>query len=445
MTTTQTAVKPGRLRRVRSAMPARWRASARPPADEIDLSTLFRILLRRLPTIVLVLALFLGAGYAYLKTTPPLFEASSRVLVDPRQKQVIGTDIDNPRFGVDPAWIESQADVVLSTRTLAIAIAELGLNADPWFGGAPDDGLDAAARAARDAIVMGNLREAIRVERADRTYVFEITATTGDPEKSARIATSVAHAFVTVLIDAKSDTVRQANELLSRQLETLRQKSREADEKLETYRREKGILAAEGFLVDEATLRQLNEASVAAGLAAEKAEERLKRITAARSAGASRFDSLLDTASSAILSRLNIEYGLAARRLAELERQLGPSHPRLEGARADVARSRQLIDEELKGLEETARLDFEIARATEENTRARLEQARTQMSDTGENSITLRELESDANIRREIYKAFMTRAEETALQEDVQISDARVLNEATPPERAASPKPCSRR
>src|SRR5690606_9160538 len=89
-----------------------------PASDQIDLSALFALLARQWLLILATLALFLAAAFAYVSTADKIYQATTRVLLDPRDKQLVGPEVVRPTQGVDLSWIETQVDLVTALATL---------------------------------------------------------------------------------------------------------------------------------------------------------------------------------------------------------------------------------------------------------------------------------------------------------------------------------------
>jgi len=396
---------------------------ARPVTDEtrrpgeVDIGQLLSILFRQWLLISVITLLFVGVGLTYATLAPRVWESTARVLLDPRDKQVAGPNLSQPMQGVDVVWIDTQANIVTSAAILSTVIDKLGLERDPEFGGTRDETLRA-------------LVKAISVARADQTYVLDISVRSGSADRSARIAQELAEAFVANQVEVKEAAVREGSNLINRQLDDLRSKARAAQEKLETYRREHGILTANGRSVDEDTLRQLNDAYVAARVRTQDAKARRDKIAAARASGS---DTALSGIDSTVLSRLKIERALAARTVGDLSQDLGPSHPRMVAARSDLARAEAQIEAELKTLSASTDAEYQVAAATEASARKALDDASAVVTDTSERTIELRELENEASLRADMYKNYVARTEEIMLQANTQVSDARVIAPASVP------------
>lgn len=385
---------------------------------EVDIGLLLSILFRQWQLILIITLLFVGSGFVYATFAPRVWQSTARVLLDPRDKQVVaGPGLSQPMQGVDAVWIDTQANVVTSASILSSVIDTLGLQSDPEFGGSRDK-------------TLRTLVKAIKVERADQTYVLDISVRSSSADRSARIAQELAEAFVANQVDVKQAAVREASNLINRQLDDLRVKARAAQEKLEAYRRNHGILTANGRSVDEDTLRQLNDAYVAARVRTQDAKARRDKIAAARAGGS---DAALTGIDSTVLSRLKIERALAARTVGELGQDLGPNHPRMVAARADLVRAESQIEGELKTLSLSADAEYQVAAATEASARKALDDAGAVVTDTGERTIELRELENEASLRADMYKTYVARTEEITLQANTQVSDARVIAPANVP------------
>ncbi|WP_018181158.1 Wzz/FepE/Etk N-terminal domain-containing protein [Kaistia granuli] len=402
-----------------------------PGSDQIDLSALFALLLRQWLLILLTLALFLGAAFAYVTFADRVYQATTRVLLDPRDKQLVGPEVVRPTQGVDLSWIETQVDLVTASATLRKVVDSENLINDPEFGGGEGADLET---------VLNSLAKHVRAERAAETYVIDVIVSSTSAEKAALLSNAVAEAFVVSQTEAKQNAARQANLLIARQVDDLQAKSRQADERLEAYRKKFGFVQVDGRPVDEQTLRQLNEANVTARLRADEASARLAQLDSIARTSGGDLASALSTIDSPVLARLKLDYAAALRQQTELAETLGGRHPRMQTAAADVARSRSLITQELDALAAKARVEADLAKSQVASTATALAAATNKVNDTSDASVALRELEGEAAIRRDAYRAFVARAQETGLQENLQVSDARIISPAQIPLYPSSPK-----
>lgn len=405
-------------------------------ASLVDLAVVWTLLRRRWWLVALITGLVLGLAGAYVVLAPKTWRATTRVLLDPRDKQLVGSEVGKPQYSIEAGWMETRAELVKSYGVLAAVVEKQDLVHDPEIVGTVGDlGPDAlTARAVR------NLSEMVLVERPKENNLVDVTVASRTPDKAARLSKAVADAFVAGLAQAKVDQIEQANALLSRQVETMRQKMMAAEAKVEDYKRANGITVTRGNLVDEETLRQLNESLVAARQKAQEAKERWEKLKQVLKTGEVQVPAGLDGVGSSVLSRLKIEAAMAAKRRTEIEQDYGPLHPKARTAAAEMERDKALILDQVKALAATAELDWQLARTAEDNVRKNIDRAQARLADTGQATVALQELENEAQARRELYKSFVSRMEETNLQKTTQISDATVVSPAQVPLKPYSPR-----
>ena len=405
--------------------------------DTVDMATVSAILSRQWWVIALITALFVGLGLSYAVLSPKMWRTSARVLLDPREKQLVGLDANRQPQQTELGWVETRLELVKSFGNLADVVKKEKLTEDPEIMGTgalsdvPDE---------RQAAAVRTLGEMVLVERPKENNLLDVTVTSKSPEKAARLAQAVAEAFVAGLARAKVDQVEAAHALLSKQTDAQRKSMLEAEARVEDYKRNNGITTTRGNLVDEETLRQSNENLISARVKAQEARERWEKLKAVLKSGDPVFHSQIDAVGSAVIGRLKIDAAQAARRKVEIEQDFGPLHPRARVAAADAERNRDLLLAEIRSLAATAEMDWQLAKANEENVKKNVERAQARLSDTTQATVALQELENEANARRELYKSFLTRLQETTLQKSTQVSDATIVSPAQVPLRPFSPK-----
>jgi len=400
--------------------------------DSVDLAGMFALIARRWWIVLLAVVLFVGAGFAYASLAQKVYTATTRVLLDPRDKQIAGTDLTTPSQGPQAGWIETQVDLVTAFATLKKVVVAERLVDDPEFGGT-------GSASDVDAVVR-SFAEHVRAERTADTYVIDVIVSSTVPDKAARLSIAVAQAFVDSSTEGKQNAARQANDLLRRQLDDLRARARAADERVQQYRQQNGLVQSDGQPIDEQTLAQLNTANIEARLKADQSEERWRKIDSLARSGSAEFGASLDGVDSAVLGRLKVEYAIVQKDQAQLADTLGSRHPKMAALDAEVQRTRGLIQQELQSLATKAKLDADLARAQAGATAAALADATRLVNDSGQAGVELKELEGEAAMRRDVYRTFGARAEETGLQENLQVSDVRLISPAQVPLRPSEPR-----
>ncbi len=100
---------------------------------------------------------------------------------------------------------------------------------------------------------------------------------------------------------------------------------------------------------------------------------------------------------------------------------------------------RRIINEEVERFAQSAKNDLTRARDYEASLNKALEAQKRQSVQLSQASVRLRELERDVEASRDVYQSFLKRSRETEEQESLNTSSARIIGEATVPQRRTFP------
>ena len=100
---------------------------------------------------------------------------------------------------------------------------------------------------------------------------------------------------------------------------------------------------------------------------------------------------------------------------------------------------RRTINEEVDRFAQSAKNDLTRARDYEASLNKALETQKRQSVQISQASVRLRELERDVEASRDVYQSFLKRSRETEEQESLNTSSARIIGEATVPQRRVVP------
>ncbi|MGS1095334.1 GumC family protein [Aquamicrobium terrae] len=405
--------------------PDRKPAPGRQIDSTIDLYGLGETLLRHRWTILFCILAFAGLAYFALSTIAPRYSATSRILIDPREQRIVQNEIVQQGLGGDMALVDSQIEVITSETVLGRVVKETDLASDPEFvknaGG---------ARSAADVALEG-LARATEVTRRENTYVIEITVTTREAAKSARLANAVAAAYVADQISSSAKSVRDVSSAIRGRLAELQAQLNDAEERVETFKREHNISQTDGQLLGD---RRLTDLSARQSEALARVNETAARLQVLEEGLRTRgyVGATVADAGSA-MGALRTRLADARQRLADLQNVLGPRHPRVTAAIQEVAQAETAIREESGRLVAAARDDNRIAVDALNQINQALQQAKDASFSTNQDLIRLRELEREAQSIRLVYESFLVRAQETAQQEGITARTARVIAEAAVP------------
>lgn len=418
--------------------------AARIASSTTDFTGLLTILRRNLWKIALATLASLILALSYLALTKPMYTTTASLFVDPRARRVVSEDIVQGGFGSDLALVESQVAIITSDAVLKRAVDKLNLTADPEFAPPPRQGLMTKIKAAfgqkpsqadPTSQALGSLAQAIRVRRAQKTYVVDVDVTASAPVKAAKIATAVLDAYLADQTATKTNEAKRANALIDARLGELREQVRTAETKLDDFKKANKILTAEGGIINEQQLTRLNSELINTRAVAAEFKARSDEIQKVLKSGAGP-DVLPDAIRSGLIQRLREQYAQVARREASLSSQLQPRHPVLIDVRSQLNEVKMQINAELKRIATSAHAEYQIASSREKDISDQLETAKVDVTRSNTAQIKVRELEQEANASRELLRIFLSRAKETQEQQNTSTPDARII---TPPAVPAKP------
>jgi len=414
--------------------------TARMPAPptagaSVDVLGLIDMVWRRKWLILGTAAAVVALALAALAMIGPRYKATARILIDPREVRVVQNDVVQQGLGNDLLLIESQVEVITSETVLMRVVRQEKLGEDPEFVKPA-----ASAKAARspDDVALESLAKATKVSRAENTYVIEIAVTTKVPAKSARLANAIAAAYTEDQRDATANATRTVSNSIEDRLAELQKKLRDDERKVEDYKTANNLSSPDGKPLLDNRLSDLSTRLAAAVGRTAEAKSRLEVIEQAMKQRGDASSVVSDTENTTMVQLRN-QLSEAQRKHAELSRTLGPRHPRVASAQAEVDQARAAIRSESERLVAATRDAWRAAKETEDAIAASLHDLTGQSFDTNRKLIELRELERQAQASRLVYEAYLVRAKEAAEQENLGTRNARIIAPAAVPDAAAFP------
>ncbi len=416
------------------------------PLSQIDFRKIRSVLWRGRATILYCMAAALGLAVLFVVLVPHQYTAVTQILIDPSDLRAVGTETTQPAQMSDAAQmqVDSQVNVLTSDAVLRRVVVAERLDRDPEFARGPSMlsvlmGKDAIP-GGRTLAALNGLKQRVHVTRDPRTFVVEIGVTCRDPMKAVRLANAVVAAYLAEQTQMRADAARQVSQSLSARLKELKNSVRDSDEKVEAFRVRNDLLAANGQLVTDQQLTDMNNQLSAARARTAEAKARLDQVEQVQRSkdenGA--FPAALQ---SPTIAALRAQYAEVMRREAEQTATLGALHPAVIDIQAQAERLHGMIDDEIERAAIAARTEYESAKSSEQMLADNFAALKANAISGNAAMVGLRELEHDAQANRDIYQAFLVRARETGEQEQVDTKNIRVLSRADLPQRRSSPPP----
>lgn len=401
---------------------------------DIDIFQLPAILKRRLHYVLIAVAACVLLAAAYVVTLKPTFTSTAEILLDPLG--LAAENVDNKGTGnsaqQEQSNLDSQIYVMQSRGVMSDVARKLDLVDDPFFAPKKPASTKPLSEADRLVAVAEAMKTHVTIERAGQSLVFTIAAEHPDADKAADIANSVAAVYLQQLEQARGDAARRASNSFQVQASELRDRVLKAELAVEKFKSENGLVSTgeQGLVIDQ-QVQGINEQLIAARGVEEQQQtiyEQAKNLTmSAIESGA-----IPEVLQSTSIGLLRDRYAELLDKRTQLATNLGTNHPQLRAINSQVSNMQQAIEAELNRVRQSMRINYERAVANTKALTDRLDNLTKTSFDSGAAQIKMRQLESEADAVRAIYKTFLNRAEELAQQQSVNLNNSRVITAAVP-------------
>jgi succinoglycan biosynthesis transport protein ExoP len=439
-------------RQFKSAVLAGTEAAVAPPV-EIDLLKSFATLWRGRSTILATTAAALLLALVFVLVAPHRYTAVTEILIEPADLRAVANDASPSTQASETALlqVDSQVRVLTSDDVLRRVVDSQQLAHDPEFARGPSLlralairllGLfgDGGPSAATDPslVALTNLKRSVKADRAERTYVVDVAVSSELPAKAASLANAVAQAYLAEQTDVRADAARQISQSLTARLSELKQSVQQAEERVEAFKASNNIVDANGQLVNEQQLTDLDTELAAARARTAAAKARLDQVEAVQHSNAD-IGSFPEAVQSQTITALRSQYAEIMRLQAQQMTSLGDRHPAVLEVRAQAERLKRMIADEVNRIALAASADYQSAKASEDLLTRNVDALKQNTLATDSAMVNLRELQRDVQASRAVYEAFLVRARETGEQARIDTKNIQVISKATLPLTRSSP------
>jgi uncharacterized protein involved in exopolysaccharide biosynthesis/Mrp family chromosome partitioning ATPase len=422
------------------------------PLAGFSVLDLTRSLWRRKVAIAMAALICACAAVMIGKSLTPKYSATTQLYVDPRELQLVDRELTPRAQDISGMTmvVESQARLITSNIVLLQVIQNTNLDKDPEFGGESKGilatllglfGLEvrSADQVKRDqTAALDALNRHIYVKKTDRSFIVDVEVWSYDPAKAAMLANAIANAYLAESKNSQATAARRATSDLSGRLKELQERLRTAENALATYKAQNNFVGTQDTVISDQQLTASNQRLAAARAQTLDAQAKYDQIEASRRAS-SDAGAIPEAMQSPTIANLRAQYAEVRKRYAELASELGPMHPSLRQMEKQVEDLRRTVNEEVDRFAQSAKNDLTRARDYEASLTKALEAQKRQSVQLSQASVRLRELERDVEASRDVYQSFLKRSRETEEQESLNTSSARIIGEATVPQRRVFP------
>ncbi|MEK9968511.1 MAG: GumC family protein, partial [Ferrovibrio sp.] len=438
---------------------------------ETDFIDTLRKLWRHRGAIFIITFVFAAAAVLVARQIPAHYIANARVLVGVPAARALNIEAVIADISPDAERIQNEAYIIQSREVARSVIDRLKLKQNAEFNPAlrPPPGwlsyldpmrylpdsikaympgqkapteqseVSPEVKAEQDMNgIIDTLLAKVEVTTLGRSHVLNIEARSVAPDTAAAIANGFGEAYLARQRNDKIEASEEVEKFLADRIASLREQVEKSDRAVEEYRRDNNLYQGASAGVTAQQLTELNTQLIVAQTAKAEADSRLGEAQALRRTGIDS-QSVPQVLQSPVVQQLKAQQAEAERRLADLSGNLGPQHPRVISANAEIRNIRGKISTEVGRIIDSLRHESRTANARYEALKKNFDRLQNQAGGVNEKSIRLNALERDATVNRNLLEQMMGRAKETIGQEQLQKPNARLISNAAPPTKPGFP------
>ncbi|TPP05475.1 exopolysaccharide transport family protein [Rhizobium glycinendophyticum] len=402
---------------------------------QIDLAHFFSVLRGGLLGIIVMTVLFAAAAVGFSLLLKNYYVSTVSILVDPEGSRIVEGEIYGDSRATEARALNQQY-ILTSVRVLSAVVESQSLVDDPEFGAAKPFESDRGKRAQR---ALEALQKAIVADLNKASFVIDLSVTTGDPAKSARLANAIAETYIQTRIQMNNGVVRQATTDLSAQLASLEKAVEDGDRAVQAYKAEHNIVDVGGRPTSEQQIAETNtEITRISGTIAEN-EALMSELKLARS-NPEYLRYTPDASLTPAIIELRTRYHAALEQQSVLQSSFGDRHPALQSARARTQAVSALLNTQLKDFETSLARNAEKLKSQRQLLQKNLASLKANLNESDESMVQLRELERKLASDRLVYESFLLRTRQLSGQERTVSENPQIISAGQVPLSKAGPR-----
>ncbi|KQW27216.1 hypothetical protein ASE36_19930 [Rhizobium sp. Root274] len=402
---------------------------------QIDLAHFFSVLRGGLLGIIVITVLFAAAAVGFSLLLKNYYVSTVSILVDPEGSRIVEGEIYGDSRATEARALNQQY-ILTSVRVLSAVVEAQSLVDDPEFGAAKPFESDRGKRAQR---ALEALQKAIVADLNKASFVIDLSVTTGDAAKSARLANAIAETYIQTRIQMNNGVVRQATTDLSAQLASLEKAVEDGDRAVQAYKAAHNIVDVGGRPTSEQQIAETNsEITRISGTIAEN-EALMSELKLARS-NPEYLRYTPDTSLTPAIIELRTRYHAALEQQSVLQSSFGDRHPALQSARARTQAVSALLNTQLKDFETSLARNAEKLKSQRQLLQKNLASLKANLNESDESMVQLRELERKLASDRLVYESFLLRTRQLSGQERTVSENPQIISAGQVPLSKAGPR-----
>ncbi len=388
------------------------------------------------------LGLLFGLPTAYVaKDWPNTYEATASLLILDGQTSNL-TNIEG-LYGINTqsrTYTTNQYEILKSRNLAERVIEDLNLLEHPEFSPTTVNPVTGetivqppANREEKLLRVLNAFQRRLVIRPVNNTSIVRVSFSSTDPQLAADIANQVAMAYIEQEHEQRLEATQQASLWLSDRASALNHDLRESEAKLQAFLEREQLIDMGGVTslinqeIDSLALQLIDSQRTR-----REAENIYRQVQDLKGAN---LETLLT--SPYLLNHTLVQDARAGvsqveREIAELSNRYGRNHPRMIALRAELEDANSNLFTVASQVASTIENQYLAALDNERATEAQLEASKAKLQAINSTAFERQELEREVATNRQLYEMFFTRIRETQETDDLQTTNASIVDPAVP-------------
>jgi capsular exopolysaccharide synthesis family protein len=375
---------------------------------------------RRYPWVPL---LFAAAGgltlWGLTARQPTMYLGVASVIIDAKLPKVLGDNFDvdpsQTRLSAEETFYITQYNIMKGRSVLRDTATRARLASDPEF--LADYGLSASSPNLERSLE-NVLRSMVEIEARRKTNIVEIQVRDVDPNRAARIANTIAEAYIEQSLEQRLSDSRGASQWLDSQVEEFASKLDEAERNLQEFKQRHMLVSVsveDRKNMVSTSLTTLNEKLVQSRARLVELKSERTALSRAQREGGAIQDSFRRVRTNGAIQRMKTELGALHARKAELQARYERKHPSMVATDQQIQSIRSQLEEEVAIV--VAGLDNDIAELETlvAGLEGELERAREEAMTLNDLALDYTRLSRNVGTLNSTYQSLLRRRTETEL------------------------------
>lgn len=371
-----------------------------------------------------VTLLVLGLIAAWTATLPRTYTGTATLLFD---QTAPDPGVDTAARAVGAAdMLGTQADVIRSQEIATQVAKTTGLADNP---GVLAQWRNSGGQGTPEEWLGRTMLAGLAVEPGKNSTILSISYKARDADSAAQVANSFAQTYLNAYLHMTTDPARAYTRWFEERTREVRGKLETAQNALTNFQRQKGIVNSESMDAEGERLTALSTQLASAEAA---------NADAASRSGAGSGQSP-DVQSSGVVQSLRTQIAQKTAEVSNLRTSLGPNHPEMVAANAELAALRGKLGSEVGNTSRSLGVASGDTAARTEALRRLVDGQRGRMLALSADRSQLEVLQRDVQSARAAFDSVTQRLSAMRLQAELPRTNVRLLDRATPPALPSSP------